>query len=107
MNYRFLSIKQRKSKEQKVDQVNVFLLLITFSHRLEILWCPNINVDEQFQQMTVLMGEDTRIVETFVWEDESITLTNLLINKYLFVYVKAIIDHKSRQRQNISDGSLI
>ena len=49
----------------RVDLVNVFLLLFTFSRRLEILPRANINVDEQLQQMVLLTGGDSSISLSF------------------------------------------
>ena len=49
----------------EIRPVDVFLLLTTFSGRLEILPCANVNVDEQFQQTMLMTGEDPLIRLSF------------------------------------------
>ena len=45
----------------RLGLVDVFLLLITFSRRLETLSCAKVNVAEQFQQAMLLTMEDRKL----------------------------------------------
>ena len=49
----------------KLDLVDAFFLPITFSRRLEIMLCANVNVDERFEQTTSFTGEDSSIRLSF------------------------------------------
>ena len=72
--------------------VDVFLLLITFSRRLRTRHSPANDVVDR-----------TRVINTFVFSKEKTSRQTFVIHKYLFVSVKAVIDHKILSTTDVSD----